>query len=184
MAVCQVSTNLDRYQQRMFGGFDILVAADKQLYSIATPPMSIIIHDFQTTSKVKITKVPNPRKLKCGTWFIQLLLNGESIPVGATTKKECINQTQLIKAEYKAGKREAKRKEPEPPKSPPLSEAIDALHREAGRRAVPCCGGSVIRQLNQEERSGKMKKKAGRAQPCGPPPIPPSFARDAKGLSI
>lgn len=70
-------------------------------------------------------KVPNPRKLKCGTWFIQLRLNGESIPVSAPTKKECITQAQLIKAEHKAGVRVAK-KEKEQPKSPTLREAIDA----------------------------------------------------------
>lgn len=70
-------------------------------------------------------KVPNPRKLKCGTWFIQLRLNGESIPVSAATKKECIDKARLIKAEYKAGARVVK-KEKEQPKSPTLSEAIDA----------------------------------------------------------
>lgn len=50
-------------------------------------------------------KVPNPRKLKSGTWFIQLRLGGESIPVSARTKKECIDRARLIKAEYLAGKR-------------------------------------------------------------------------------
>lgn len=69
-------------------------------------------------------KVPNPRKLKCGTWFIQLRLSGESIPVSAPTKKECIDQARLIKAEHKAGVRVAK-KEKEQPCSPTLSEAVD-----------------------------------------------------------
>lgn len=69
-------------------------------------------------------KVPNPRKLKSGTWFIQLRLGGESIPVSAPTKKECIDKARLTKAEYKAGKRVAKKKKEEP-KSPTLSEAID-----------------------------------------------------------
>lgn len=70
-------------------------------------------------------KVPNPRKLKSGTWFIQLRLNGESVPVSAATKKECIDQARLIKAEHKAGVRVVK-KENEQPKSPTLSKAIDA----------------------------------------------------------
>ena len=53
-------------------------------------------------------KVPEPRKLPSGSWFIQLRLNGESIPVTAETKKECLDQARLIKAEYLAGKREIK----------------------------------------------------------------------------
>lgn len=50
-------------------------------------------------------KVPKPRKLKSGTWFIQLRLNGESIPVNALTEKDCIRQAELLKAEYRNGKR-------------------------------------------------------------------------------
>ena len=44
-------------------------------------------------------KVPKPRKLKCGTWFIQLRLDGESIPITAASEKECIRQATLLKAE-------------------------------------------------------------------------------------
>ena len=55
-------------------------------------------------------KVPNPRKLKSGTWFIQLRLNGVSVPVTASTKTECINQARLIKAEHKAHKRRISQK--------------------------------------------------------------------------
>lgn len=65
-------------------------------------------------------KVPEPRKLKSGTWFIQLRLNGESVPVSAPTKTECINQAQLIKAEHRAGKRAEKHA------APTLGAAIDA----------------------------------------------------------
>ena len=50
-------------------------------------------------------KIPEPRKLKSGTWFLQLRLNGVSIPVSAATKAECKLQAQLIKAEYRTGKR-------------------------------------------------------------------------------
>ena len=66
-------------------------------------------------------KVPKARKLSSGNWFIQLRLNGESIPVTAKTEKECIRQAQFVKAEYQAGRRKA----PEP-KGPTLGEAIDA----------------------------------------------------------
>lgn len=45
-------------------------------------------------------KVPEPRKLSSGTWFIQLRLSGQSIPVSALTRKDCIRQAQLIKAQH------------------------------------------------------------------------------------
>lgn len=50
-------------------------------------------------------KVPKARKLKSGSWFIQLRLDGESIPVTANTEQECIRRAELIKAEYRNGKR-------------------------------------------------------------------------------
>ena len=51
-------------------------------------------------------KTPKPRKLKSGSWFIQLRLNGISVPVTEATEAECKRQADLIKAEYLAGKRE------------------------------------------------------------------------------
>lgn len=53
-------------------------------------------------------KVPEPRKLKSGKWFIQLRLGGESIPVTASTQKECKQAAAFIKAEHLAGKRTEK----------------------------------------------------------------------------
>lgn len=50
-------------------------------------------------------KVPTPRKLKSGTWFCQLRLGGESVPVTAATEKDCRRQASLLKAEYLNGKR-------------------------------------------------------------------------------
>lgn len=50
-------------------------------------------------------KVPEPRRLKSGSWFIQLRLGGESISVTAGTAKECKRQAGLIKAEHMAGRR-------------------------------------------------------------------------------
>lgn len=50
-------------------------------------------------------KVPEPRKLKSGTWFIQLRLGGESIPVSALSRAECVRQAQLIKAQHIAQRR-------------------------------------------------------------------------------
>ena len=50
-------------------------------------------------------KVPSPKKLKSGTWFIQLRLGGESIYVTASTERECRRQAELIKAEHRSGKK-------------------------------------------------------------------------------
>ena len=36
-------------------------------------------------------KVPKPRKLASGTWFIQMRLDGESVPVSAATRSECVD---------------------------------------------------------------------------------------------
>ena len=53
-------------------------------------------------------KVPEPRKLPSGMWFIQLRLAGESVPVTALTAKECKDAAALIKAEHLNGKRRQK----------------------------------------------------------------------------
>lgn len=75
-------------------------------------------------------RVPKARKLKSGTWFIQLRLGGESIPVTGRTERECVKQAKYVKSQHLAGKREKPAEpEPEPPepeKSPTLGEAIDA----------------------------------------------------------
>lgn len=90
-------------------------------------------------------KIPNPRKLKSGTWFIQLRLGGESIPVSARTKKECITKAQFIKAEYKAGKRGQAEKTP---RAPTLEEAIDAYiaRRKAALSPSTIRGYTVIKR--------------------------------------
>lgn len=36
-------------------------------------------------------KVPKPRKLTSGTWFIQMRLGGESVPVSAATRTGCVD---------------------------------------------------------------------------------------------
>lgn len=50
-------------------------------------------------------KVPEPRKLKSGTYFIQLRLDGVSVPVTGRTAKACRDTAALIKSEHRAGKR-------------------------------------------------------------------------------
>jgi hypothetical protein len=48
-------------------------------------------------------KTPKPRKLPSGSWFIQLRLDGESVPITASTERECVRKAQLIKAENLPG---------------------------------------------------------------------------------
>lgn len=67
-------------------------------------------------------KVPKPRKLPSGSWFIQLRLNGVSVPVTAATERECRRQAELIKAEHRAGKRDVAKAAADPT----LRQAIDA----------------------------------------------------------
>lgn len=67
-------------------------------------------------------KVPKPRKLPSGNWFIQLRLNGVSVPVTAATERECKRQAELIKAEHRAGKREVAKAAADPT----LRQAMDA----------------------------------------------------------
>lgn len=59
-------------------------------------------------------KIPEPKKLKSGTWFIQLRLTASdgkrvSVPVSAATKKECIRAAELIKAEHRSGRKVVQR---------------------------------------------------------------------------
>lgn len=71
-------------------------------------------------------KVPRPKKLKSGMWYIQLRLGGENIMVHETTEKKCIKEARLIKAEYTAGKRKpVETADPEVVKLPTLSQSID-----------------------------------------------------------
>lgn len=50
-------------------------------------------------------KVPTLRRLPSGNWFIQMRLNGVSVPVTASSAKECKRQAELIKAEHRTSKR-------------------------------------------------------------------------------
>lgn len=61
-------------------------------------------------------KIPKPRKLKSGNWFIQLRINGESIPITNADEKRCIAEAAAIKA----GVKQAEKK----PDSITLDEAI------------------------------------------------------------
>lgn len=70
-------------------------------------------------------KVPEPRQLPSGNWFIRLRLGGESIPITTRTRADCLNQARLIKAEYLAG-RDVKKKKLPPAPEMTLRELLDA----------------------------------------------------------
>jgi len=66
-------------------------------------------------------KVPEPKHLPSGTWFIQLRLNGVSVPVSASSETECKRAAELIKAEHRAGKHTVQK----PENDTTLAQAID-----------------------------------------------------------
>lgn len=66
-------------------------------------------------------KIPEPRRLKNKDWFIQLRLNGVSIPVSDPDKEKCKKKAAAIKAQYKADQLTAERLK----KLPTLRVAID-----------------------------------------------------------
>ena len=80
-------------------------------------------------------KVPEPRKLKSGTWFIQLRLGGESIPVSALTRSDCIKQAQLIKAQHRADQREVKYKTDKTVRDL-MTDYIDSIRKTASPSTV------------------------------------------------
>lgn len=53
-------------------------------------------------------KVPEPRRLSNGDWYIYLRLNGKGIPVQDSNKARCISKATSIKAQYKAGELDIK----------------------------------------------------------------------------
>ena len=67
--------------------------------------------------------VPKARKLPSGTWFIQLRLGGESIPVSGATEKAVIREAERIKADYRTGARE-ERSKAKNKASPTIGEAM------------------------------------------------------------
>ena len=77
-------------------------------------------------------KIPEPRKLPSGNYFIQLRLGGESISVTDPSRTACIREARAIKAEYLAGKR-AKAA----PEAPTLTEAVDAYIAQRSNTLSP-----------------------------------------------
>lgn len=98
-------------------------------------------------------KVPKPRKLKSGTWFIQLRLDGESIPITAATEKECIRQATLLKAEKIATGKAAKPDK----KSMTVGHAIDQYiaRRDSILSPATIRGYRILRENRFQSMMGK-----------------------------
>jgi len=79
-------------------------------------------------------KVPKARKLKSGTWFLQLRLDGESIPVTGATESECTRAAELIKAEWRNGKKYNPAPEPG---GMTLQECLDDYVKDCGPTLSP-----------------------------------------------
>lgn len=109
-------------------------------------------------------KVPKPRKLKSGMWYIQLRLGGENIMVHGTTEKKCIKEAQLVKAEYLAGKR--KPVIPEEKKLPTLSQAIDSYisKRDGILSPATITGYRVIQRNRFKDLMGKSMSDISNAE--------------------
>lgn len=89
-------------------------------------------------------KTPEPRRLPSGAWFAQLRLGGVSVPVTAASRRECIRQANLIKAEYRAGKRALLAADG----NTTIRQAIDAYirHREAKLSPATVRGYRIIQR--------------------------------------
>lgn len=72
-------------------------------------------------------KVPEPKKLPSGNWFIRLRLGGESYSFTYPTAKQCRDAARTCKSDYLAGRSiQAQKPEKAQEKAPTLGEVVDA----------------------------------------------------------
>lgn len=120
--------------------------------------------------------VPKARKLPSGSWFIQLRLGGESIPVTAATEMACIREARAIKAEFQAGKRTAKKEAPPltltaaideyiKSKSNTLSPSTIRGYRAIQRNNFKTTMPRQINQIKPAEWQGIINDEAARCSP-------------------
>lgn len=87
-------------------------------------------------------KIPKAKKLPSGSWFIRLRLGGEEICVTEATEKAAIRQATLIKAEHRAGVRQAQSRETRTVRQ--VCEAYIAARREKQRSPATIRGYDKI----------------------------------------
>lgn len=78
-------------------------------------------------------KIPKARRLASGEYFIQLRLNGVSVPVKGRTEREAKRAAELIKAQHRASVGQARRDYG----NPTLADAIDAYIAERSNVLSP-----------------------------------------------
>ena len=93
-------------------------------------------------------KIPKARKLPSGNWFIQLRLNGKSIPITAETEAECKHIAELEKAKHNAGLNAVKKL----PKNVTLREAMERYIAASKATLSP---STIDRYLNYKD--GRFK---------------------------
>ena len=129
-------------------------------------------------------KVPEPRKLKSGSYFIQLRLSGVSIPVTADTAKECKKQAELIKAEHRSGIRKFSKSS----RTITLDDAIEGYINSRKEVLSPATirGYEIIRRNRfQDKKDDKLadinwqKTISAEAKKCGPKTL-----KNAWGLMV
>lgn len=94
-------------------------------------------------------KVPEPRQLKSGRWFIQLRLGGESVPVTASDRTACIHAAEVIKSQHRAGLRRRRAEDSELT----MRKAIDRYikHREKKLSPATVRGYRIIQRCRFQE---------------------------------
>ena len=67
--------------------------------------------EFQMSKTKSEMKLPKPRRLSSGEWFIQLRLEGQSYSITEHTEADCIKKARRIKADYLDGQLEKRQAE-------------------------------------------------------------------------
>ena len=90
-------------------------------------------------------KTPKIEKLPSGNYFCRLRLGGQSIPITAPSKNECLKIAELTKSQYRAGAGTVKRL----PKDVTLSEAVNTYVNRYKKTLSP----STVRGYNVYKRT-------------------------------
>lgn len=92
-------------------------------------------------------KVPEPRKLPSGQYYIQLRLGGKSYPFTYPTAKECRDAARTFKSDYLAGRIEEAAEKESSPVIPTLGSVIDAyIERSPSLSPATIRGYDIIRK--------------------------------------
>lgn len=92
-------------------------------------------------------KVPEPRRLPSGQWYIQLRLGGKSYPFTYPTPRECRDAARTFKSDYLAGRIVEAAEKKKAPEIPTLGQVIDRyIERSPGLSPATLRGYDIIRK--------------------------------------